>query len=78
MFHFHQYPAGNAALEATAEGGASVAAAVMASAPGAMGAAPGGLAPPGNIPQMVVTSGQVSEGVQGAQLLIPTSQGEQR
>ena len=30
----------------------------------------------GVVPQMVLTSGQVAEGVQGAQLLIPTSQGK--
>ena len=28
------------------------------------------------MPQMVLTSGQVAQGVQGAQLLIPTSQGK--
>lgn len=30
----------------------------------------------GSIPQLILASGQISQGIQGAQLLIPTSQGE--
>lgn len=30
---------------------------------------------PGSLPQLVLASGQIMQGIQGAQLLIPTSQG---
>ena len=66
-------PASNAAAAAAA---AVAAAATSAAAAGGAGSSAVG-ASAGAMPQMVLTSGQVVQGVQGAQLLIPTSQGEQ-
>lgn len=64
------------AAAAAAAASAAAAATAAAAPPSPVNINNGGAANnAANVPQMVLTSGQVTQGVQGAQLLVPTSQG---